>query len=133
MRPPTNLKNYGLRLSGCFALFRVRFRMSDIAGRPEFSRIVKHKQPGTGIWPILPIITWHFGMCGHECNQYSQGFRIMCVPRNMFVWLNVVFLSFLFNPFSVAVVYNGLSLMLIFHPIKTSFWGIFEEEMVTRT
>ena len=30
----------------------------DYSG-PKFDKTVKHNEPGTGFWPIIPVTIWH--------------------------------------------------------------------------
>ena len=52
-------KKLGNWLSEYHAQFKDHFDMSHDYGGPKFYRIVKHEQPGTGFWPMIPITIWH--------------------------------------------------------------------------
>ena len=41
------------------AQFMVHFDMILEYGGQTYCKNVKHEQPGTGFWPIIPIIIWH--------------------------------------------------------------------------
>ena len=40
--------------------------MSYDYGGPEFHEIIKHEQPGTGFWPILPI---NYNLASDVCGE----------------------------------------------------------------
>ena len=42
-------------MSECCARFKVHFDMSHDCRGSKLYKIVKHEQPGTGFWPIIPI------------------------------------------------------------------------------
>ena len=53
------LKDLKIRQLAIRILCSVHFDMSHNNDGPIFYKIIKHKQPGTVLWPIIPSTIWH--------------------------------------------------------------------------